>query len=288
MTTAVEKMIDLGLSFQIEGRSVGKLSPSQKAKILGNMPSADVAACDDLFGWTAVIASRNVTRDGIQLTSRSLDMIRDELKRGISFMGSTSLRELPIGASYEGSRSADRVTGGFYTVPGMRPGTTSSDSFILGVQSGIIRAVQAVLTDGQITCSVCSGDPFDWTGGGCGHVVGMRYDQNGKPNKNGVPMRLILDQAVISAVCASHQGNDEAATIQEVMRAKAEHLAARGELVGPALAATRAAAAGRWVRPAASGAPVVTATTTPASISSTTMAILPDDAARFMTGWSHR
>lgn len=249
-----EVPVSLGLDFEIEERSAGRLTPADKAKIGSKAPDKSTGSRDDLFAWRAVVGSTHQRRTGLKLTTRSLSTVRDCLRTGVPFMGSADLLRMSLGMSFDGALDGDRVVGSFYTLPGISPGggVASSDNFIRAVQAGILRRVEASIVGGEASCSVCGLDPFAWASGGrCEHIVGMKYSKDGKPSKSGQPMYILVDRCQINAVMASHDGPDGSMSVVEVMRLKTEDLAGRGRLAGRELAVTRAAAAGLLVgRPA--------------------------------------
>ena len=132
------------------------------------------------YFWRAEISSNRLDSYYTQMQPSTLRNFADAANQGVSFLNSHNSRELGLGYSLTGefigaqNNGISRVIADFYTIPGIQLGSVSTDNFIKGVRSGLIRDVSVGFHGGQYVCSICARDMMvDYQ---CNHYPGLRYE----------------------------------------------------------------------------------------------------------------
>ena len=132
------------------------------------------------YFWRAEISSNRLDSYFTQMQPSTLRNFADAANQGVSFLNSHNSRELGLGYSLTGefigaqNNGISRVIADFYTIPGIQLGSVSTDNFIKGVRSGLIRDVSVGFHGGQYVCSICARDMMvDYQ---CNHYPGLRYE----------------------------------------------------------------------------------------------------------------
>lgn len=135
------------------------------------------------FFWAAEISNSNVDAYFTRMMPSSLKNYSRMADEGVAFQNSHNWRELPLGGSLKGKYIAggteglDRVLAAFYTIPGLNPGSLSTDQLILMMRAGTARDVSIGFYGNRSVCSICHNDVWDWWGDDpCIHMPGEMYD----------------------------------------------------------------------------------------------------------------
>jgi hypothetical protein len=198
------------------------------------------------YTWRAEASNSTLDAYMTRMDVPSLRNYARDATAGVMFLDSHDKRQLGYGQSIRGEfvgaaagavdgRQPDdkdpaRVLIDFYTIPGIQLGRVSSDSFIAGVQAGIINDVSIGFLPERFECNLCGKDPFDWWSMECMHVPGAYYDEGGKQvvtprTKGAVQAFAWVRNAHLSEVSAVFDGATTGAYIQ-----KAKFLAEAGEV----------------------------------------------------------
>ena len=151
----------------------------------------------------------------------------DAAQQGVSFLNSHNSRELGLGYSLTGEfigaqqNGISRVVADFYTIPGIQLGSVSTDNFIKGVRSGLIRDVSVGFHGGQYICSICGRDMIvDYQ---CNHYPGLVYeikDASGYPTAVADKLCIAaIENAQLSEVSAVYDGATPSAMISRATEA---------------------------------------------------------------------
>jgi hypothetical protein len=175
------------------------------------------------FFWSAEISNGQVDAYGTFMLPSTLANFAEDANAGISFMNSHRHDELPMGRSLAGRMEAtaggQRVVADFYTMPGLELNEVSTDDFISGVRSGIIRDTSVGFFGGKYFCSICK---MDYRSYDCPHMAGMEYQIQGGGM---VTCTVGIDNARLAEVSAVYDGATPDATIL-----KAQRMVEAGEL----------------------------------------------------------
>ncbi len=133
------------------------------------------------FFWPAEISSNRLDAYYTKMASSSLRNYSAEAAAGVAFQNSHRHDELGFGRSltgtYEETTELSRVLSEFYTIPGLRLNGVSTDDFILGVRSGLLKDVSIGFYDAFFRCSICGQNIFSWD---CPHIPGVKYPKLGE------------------------------------------------------------------------------------------------------------
>lgn len=174
----------------------------------------DPAMLDNMtpFFWSAEISNGNVDSYFTHMLPSTLTNFANDATAGVSFLNSHRHNELPLGRSLRGVYEQDRVVADFYTMPGLNLNGVTTDDFINGVKSGIVKDTSVGFTSGQMWCDVCKMDYRSWD---CPHVAGMKYDIQGGGQ---VTATVGVDNARLAEVSAVFDGATPDATILKATR----------------------------------------------------------------------
>jgi len=250
MTSAVAQRGDeqeaLVFASQAHVRAVGEATDEELLTLIKKKaPNPDVFDKIPPFMFQAEASNSRLDAYYTRMDDRSLRNYAKDADAGVMFLDSHDKRQLGYGHSIRGQylasetklddrapddKDASRVLIDFYTVPGIQLGRASSDSFITGVQTGIIRDVSIGFIPGSFECNICRADPFDWWSMECMHIPGAYYDSTGKNIVNvksdGAMMAFAwVRDARLSEVSAVYDGATPGAYIQ-----KAHYLIEQGEV----------------------------------------------------------
>lgn len=191
--------------------------------------AADPTIFDEFapYFWRAEISSNRLDSYYTQMQPSTLRNFADSANQGVSFLNSHNSRELGLGYSLTGefigaqNNGISRVVADFYTIPGIQLGSVSTDNFIKGVRSGLVRDVSVGFHGGQYICSICARDMMvDYQ---CNHYPGLRYevkDPSGYTTL--VTDRLCtaaIENAQLSEVSAVYDGATPSAMISRATEA---------------------------------------------------------------------
>ena len=169
------------------------------------------------FFWTAEISNSKVDFYYTHMMPSTLANFVTDARLGVGFLNSHRHDELPLGRSID-ARMEDlgekqRVLADFFTIPGLNLNGLSTDHFIEGVRSGIIKDTSVGLFGGKYWCDICKMDYRSWD---CPHVAGMKYEVQG--SDNGVIATVGIDGAHLAEVSAVYDGATPDATIIKAQR----------------------------------------------------------------------
>lgn len=231
---------------QAHVRAVGEATDAELlALIKKKAPNPEVFDQSPPFAFQAEASSTRLDSYFTRMDDKTLRNYAKDADAGVMFLDSHDKRQLGYGHSvrgvFEASKSkidekapdekdVSRVLIDFYTIPGIQLGRASSDSFIKGVQAGIIRDVSIGFIPGSFECNLCRADPFDWWSMECMHIPGAYYDSTGKNVVNVKSQGAVLAFAWVrdgrlSEVSAVFDGATPGAYIQ-----KANYLVENGEV----------------------------------------------------------
>lgn len=181
---------------------------------------ADSLDEDELFFWRAIISNDGVDAYYTHMAESTLRNFASAAQAGISFQNSHNFRELPLGRSlagslHEGDERAE-VLADFYTVKGLRLGSTNTDDFIRGVRSGIVSDVSVGFYGGRHACDLCGRNYYSWD---CPHVAGLEYEEEGQDGVvRGSLATVTIEDARLSEVSAVYDGATPGAAILKAER----------------------------------------------------------------------
>lgn len=175
------------------------------------------------FFWSAEISNNSVDAYFTHMLPSTLQNFATDAEAGVSFLNSHRHNELPFGRSLSGNfeqmGEGQRVTAGFYTLPGLNLNGIKTDDFIAGMRAGIIKDVSVGFYGGQMWCDVCRANYNSWD---CPHIAGAQYEIQGGGK---VTATVGVDNARLAEVSGVYDGATPDATIL-----KAERMIAAGEL----------------------------------------------------------
>lgn len=135
---------------------------------------------EDVFTFSAEISNNMLDTYYTKMSLSSLKNYADDANKGVALMNSHRRNELPMGYSLrgtfemtDGTEETARVIADFYTVRGLNLTGLSTDEFIKGIQSGIIRDVSIGFKGGDFICSICAEDMWSYR---CPHIPGVTYE----------------------------------------------------------------------------------------------------------------
>lgn len=198
------------------------------------------------FIWEAIISNNDIDSYFTRMSEQTLNNFAEDGKRGVAFLDSHAWRQLGLGYTFDSevskggealkqfpNESRIQVAVSAYTIPGYNPGKgITSDDFIRGVRSGLIRDVSVGFYATVYPCSICGLNMFDW-GSGCWHIPGFTYeklDPDGKSLGEEVCFAWVADGR-LSEVSAVYDGANEGAAISAIIPfAKAQLEAEAGRI----------------------------------------------------------
>lgn len=168
------------------------------------------------FFWSAEISNNNLDAYFTRMLPSTLTNFAADANAGISFVNSHRHNELPMGQSLSGTLEqmgeGQRVVADFFTMPGLNLNGITTDDFIAGVRSGIIKDVSVGFFGGKHFCSICQMNYMSWD---CPHIAGAEYDIQGGGK---VICTVGIDGAHLAEVSAVYDGATPDATILKVQR----------------------------------------------------------------------
>jgi hypothetical protein len=178
------------------------------------------------FFWAAEISNSNVDAYFTRMMPSSLKNYARMADEGVAFQNSHNWRELPLGSSLKGKYIAggtnglDRVQAAFFTIPGLNPGSLSTDQLILMMRAGTARDVSIGFYGNRSVCSICHGDVWDWfSDDPCIHMPGEMYDVK---DEHGVTTDRVMcieniEDANLAEVSAVYDGACPGAAIMKAL-----------------------------------------------------------------------
>lgn len=204
-------------------------SDAQLLELAKSRGAADPTIFDEYapYFWRAEISSNRLDAYYTQMQPSTLRNFADAAQQGVSFLNSHNSRELGLGYSLTGEfigaqqNGISRVVADFYTIPGIQLGSVSTDNFIKGVRSGLIRDVSVGFHGGQYICSICGRDMIvDYQ---CNHYPGLVYeikDASGYPTAVADKLCIAaIENAQLSEVSAVYDGATPSAMISRATEA---------------------------------------------------------------------
>jgi hypothetical protein len=225
----------------LDGPTDGELM----AAIMKRARDPSIFADHPPYTWRAEASNSTLDCYMTRMDDASLKNYARDATQGVMFLDSHDKRQLGYGQSIRGEfvaakaavdqrkpndKDPAKVLMDFYTIPGIQLGRVSSDSFIAGVQAGIVNDVSISFLPESFECNLCGKDPFDWWSMECMHAPGAYYDEGGKavvtPRAKGAIQAFAwVRNARLSEVSAVFDGATSGAYIQ-----KAKFLADAGEI----------------------------------------------------------
>lgn len=193
--------------------------------MLKNKHMMDPSMMDEAtpFFWSAQISSTAIDSYYTHMLPSTLENFTAEAKAGVSFLNSHRHDELPFGRSIDarmtGADNAQTVIADFFTIPGLNLNGISTNDFITGVRSGIVKDVSVGLFGGKRWCDVCRMNYMSYD---CPHVAGMEYDT---PGQSKITATVGIDGAHLAEVSGVFDGSTPDANIL-----KAQRMVEAGEL----------------------------------------------------------
>lgn len=193
------------------------------------------------FFWRAEISSNRLDSHSTRMDRTSLKNYAADAEAGVPFMNShrtgglfKGSAELPLGRSLEGKFNAGQRSGDpsvhatFYTMRGLRLNEVSTDDFIDGVRSGIIKDVSIGFSGGYLRCDLCNEDMM--RSETCTHFPGMTYEVERKEGEKKHVEKVVATASVMDArlaeVSAVFKGSTPGAVIIKAQRMAEAHLLA--------------------------------------------------------------
>lgn len=164
------------------------------------------------FFWSAEISNGNVDSYFTHMLPSTLTNFAADASAGVSFLNSHRHNELPMGRSLRGVYEGDRVVADFYTMPGINLNGVSTDDFITGVKTGIIKDTSVGFFGGDQWCDICH---QNYRSMACPHIAGFRYEIQGGGE---VTATIGVDNARLAEVSAVFDGSTPDATILKATR----------------------------------------------------------------------
>lgn len=176
----------------------------------------------DPFFWDAIISTSRLDSYFTHMARSSLDNFARGSAEGVSFQNSHRWNELPLGASLTGrveelESGIIQVVSDFYTLAGLQLNEISTDQFIRGVRSGVVRDVSIGWSGGQRTCDIC-GQSY-WR---CPHFAGMVYEVEENGVIRNVRATVTIENATLHEVSAVYDGATPGAVILKARTAAIE------------------------------------------------------------------
>jgi hypothetical protein len=222
-------------------RQMGGYGPDQMAALRAKLEQVmyDASALDgrEPFFFPAEISNNLLDAYDTRMHQTSLHNYSVEAAAGVAMQDSHNHGQLGVGYTLTGNYMEDPATGlvrvvsDFYTMPGLQLATLSTDNFILGVRTGLVRDVSIGFGGGEYRCSICGMDMRDYD---CMHWPGMTYSVMDADGNEQAPQRAFawVVDAHLSEVSAVFDGATPGAGIG---RDKAYRMADDG-LIKPDLA----------------------------------------------------
>lgn len=191
---------------------------------LARQRAHDPSILDELqpFFWDAIISTNRVDSYFTHMARSSLDNFARGSAEGVSFQNSHRWNELPLGASLTGrveelQSGVVQVISDFYTLSGLELNSVSTDQFIRGVRSGVVRDVSIGWSGGQRNCDIC-GQSY-WR---CPHFAGMLYEVEENGVIRTVRATVTVENGILHEVSAVYDGATPGAVILKARAAAIE------------------------------------------------------------------
>jgi len=167
------------------------------------------------FFWPAEISSNRLDSYFTRMDTSSLRNYAAEAAAGVAFQNSHNQWQLGFGRSltgkFEEAGELARVQAEFYTFPGLRLHDVSTDDFILGVRTGLIKDVSIGFYGGSFRCSICGLDMLSWE---CPHIPGIHYHPTERSQAVADELAFAwVDDAHLAEVSAVYDGATPGAAI---------------------------------------------------------------------------
>jgi hypothetical protein len=217
---------------------LGPPSEAQLEKIRTHVVDLTILEEHEPFNWMAQASNTQEDAYATVMDRTTLDNFAVDAEAGVAFMNShrtggfIGSAELPLGRTFDakviGASSAGptRLDVTSYTLRGLNLTGLSTDAFIDGMRSGIVRDVSVGFYGGEYRCSICDKDMrTDWT---CRHWPGRSYPKlNSKGEETGETVRAVA--RIVGAHLAEISAVYDGAT-PGCMVSKAKRMAEAGEI----------------------------------------------------------
>lgn len=192
---------------------------------------------DTPFVWSAQASNNQQDAYATRMHVSSLKNYAADAQAGVAFMnshrtGGFAAAELPMGRSFDAKMTGGqgngqaRLDASFYTFRGLNLTGLSTDAFIDGLRSGVVRDVSIGFYGGEYRCSLCQRDMMrDYE---CRHFPGLSYDlvdKNGTPTGERETAVAWIHDAHLAEVSAVYDG-----ATPGCMVSKAKRMADAGDL----------------------------------------------------------
>lgn len=131
------------------------------------------------FFFPAEISSDLVDAYSSHMTLSTLTNFMNDAKAGVALLPAHEHDDLPFGRSLDAMLEnvidppRTRVVTDFYTVPGLKLNSVTTDDLINGIRSGVLREVSVGFWGGEMTCDLCQRSIWSWD---CPHIPGLKYE----------------------------------------------------------------------------------------------------------------
>lgn len=191
---------------------------------LARQRASDPTIFDELepFFWPAIISNQRLDSYWTHMARSSLDNFARGAQEGVSFQNSHRWSELPIGASLTGrveelESGLVQVVSDFYTLMGLDLNGLSTDQFVRGVRSGVIKDVSIGFSGGTRICDLCRQNYMR-----CSHWAGMIYETEENGVIRQVRATVTIENATLNEVSAVYDGATPGAVILKARAAATE------------------------------------------------------------------
>lgn len=220
------------LTFAVPARVV-RLSSQRAADLMAlatDKGAIDPAILNERapFFFPAEISSDLIDAYSSHMTLRTLTNFMNDAKLGVALLPAHEHDDLPFGRSLDAMLEnvvdppRTRVVTDFYTVPGLKLNSVTTDDLISGIRSGLLRDVSVGFHQGEMTCDLCGRSLWSWD---CPHIPGMKYEVESGGVISFKTATYAIDNAHLAEVSVVYDGATPRAEIL-----KAEREAAEGRL----------------------------------------------------------
>ena len=236
---AEDREIDEGYyAHPVRAIPLGPPSDAQLELIRAHVLDPAILDEHEPYNWMAQASNTREDAYATVMDRTTLDNFAADALAGVAFMNShhtgrfIGQAELPLGRTFDAKvvgpsqGNPTRLDVTSYTLRGLNLTGLSTDAFIDGMRSGIVRDVSVGFYGGEYRCSICDKDMrTDWT---CRHWPGREYPKlNSKGEETGETVRAVA--RIVGAHLAEISAVYDGAT-PGCMVAKAKRMAAAGEL----------------------------------------------------------
>ncbi len=154
---------------------------------------------------------------------------------GFDTFDSHDSRRLGVGYSFTGEVStgedgATIVLSDWYTVPGLRFGSThsfaSTDDYIKAVEAKIVRKISVGFYGGRHVCDICKQNYYSWD---CPHIAGIEYEIEDENGRHRVTATVTIYDATLAEYSLVYANATPGASLRKMEREIVEGRLSPGE-----------------------------------------------------------